>query len=157
MRSESATQFPRRDADGRVISMRELLVAALLGTLVGVVVLLVIDGIVALIGVGTFGGGSGWLTAILPALLFFDDLRSWRGHGVRFLVAVVGAGVAIGLGLIGAASVGTAFDGDVPAIVSGTVGAAVASTVYTPVWFHGIRWLTGHDGSTGHSGERGSR
>jgi hypothetical protein len=140
----SATQvFPRRDSAGRVKSLGELVVAAALGTLVGLVALAVIDGILALIGIGTFGGASGWLAAILPALLLFDDLRAWRGHGVRFLVAPVAAGVAIGVGLIAAAAVRT-----LPPMVSGAVGAVVAALVYCPVWFLGIRWLTGHHGGT---------
>ncbi len=140
MAEGSATQvFPRRDADGRVISLVELLAAALLGTIVGVAALALIDGILAFIGLGDFGRASGWLAVILPALLFFDDLRAWRGYGVRILVGLVAAGLAIGLGLIAAALGST-----LPPIVSGAIGAAVAALVYSPVWFVGIRWLTGH-------------
>lgn len=140
MAEKSATQvFPRRDADGRVFSLVELLAAALLGTIVGLAALALIDGVFALIGLGAFGRASGWLAAILPALLFFDDLRAWRGYGVRILVGLVAAGVAIGLGLVAAALVG-----DLPPMVSGAVGAAVAAAAYSPVWFVGIRWLTGH-------------
>jgi len=140
MTEKSVSQvFPRRDADGRVISLVELVAAALLGTLVGLAALALIDGIFALIGLGSFGRASGWLALILPALLFFDDLRAWRGYGVRFLVALVGAGVAIGIGLIAAALVSA-----LPPVLSGAVGAAVAALVYSPVWFVGIRWLTGH-------------
>jgi len=140
MAEKSVSQvFPRRNADGRVISLVELVAAALLGTLVGLAALALIDGIFALIGLGSFGRASGWLALILPALLFFDDLRAWRGYGVRILVALVGAGVAIGIGLIAAALVSA-----LPPMLSGAVGAAVAALVYSPVWFVGIRWLTGH-------------
>ncbi|GEM_PF-1029567 len=140
MAEKSVSQvFPRRDADGRVISLVELVAAALLGTLVGLAALALIDGIFALIGLGSFGRASGWLALILPALLFFDDLRAWRGYGVRILVALVGTGLAIGIGLIAAALVSA-----LPPMVSGAVGAAVAALVYSPVWFVGIRWLTGH-------------
>jgi hypothetical protein len=135
-----AETFPRRDEQGRVRSLAELLVAAVGGTVVGLVVLVAIDGILALIRLSHFGDASGWLAAILPGLLFFDDLRAWRGYGVRFLVAVVAAAVAIGLGLIAAALAG----GLAPTI-SGGLGALVAAAVYAPVWFVSIRWLTGHE------------
>lgn len=131
--------FPRRDAAGRVVHLVELLLAAVLGVLVGLAALALIDGIIALIGLATFGSASGWLALILPALLFFDELRAWRGHGVRFLVAIVGAAVAIGLGLI----VSGLTDG-LPPMVAGALGAAVAAIVYSFVWFLGIRWLSGH-------------
>lgn len=145
MAEKSVTQvFPRRDVDGRVISLRELVAASLLGTLVGVVALVVIDGALALTGLGRFGQASGWLAAILPALLFFDDLRAWKGYGVRILVALVAAGVAIGMGLVGAALLP-----GFPPIVSGAAGAAVAAAVYAPVWFVSIRWLTGHRSEMG--------
>jgi hypothetical protein len=139
MAEKAATQvFPRRDAEGRVVSLAELLAAALLGTLVAAAGLALIDGVLSLIGLGTFGRASGWLAAILPALLFFDEIRAWHGYGVRFVVGLVAAGVAIGLGLIVAALVAT-----LPALVSGTLGAAVAAVTYAFVWFVGIRRLTG--------------
>lgn len=142
MTEKSVTQvFPRRDADGRVMSLVELLGAAMIGTVVGLAALAVIDGILALLGLGRFGRASGWLAAVLPGLLYFDDLRAWRGHGVRILVAVVGALVAIGLGMLAAALVG-----GLPPMLSGAVGAAVAAVTYAPVWFLGIRWLTGYHG-----------
>ena len=140
MAQTSATQvFPRRDAAGRVRSLAELVVASLLGTVVGLAALALIEGVLALLGLSTFGRASGWLAAILPGLLFFDDLRAWRGYGVRFLVALVGAAVAIGVGLIGAAGLGA-----LPPMISGAAGAALAVAVYSAVWFLGIRWLTGH-------------
>jgi hypothetical protein len=129
--------FPRRDAAGRVLSLAELVAASALGVLVGLAALALIDGIIALLGFGDFGDASGWLTLILPALVFFDDLRAWSGHGVRFLVAVVAAGVGIGLGLIAAGLVS-----GLPPMLGGSVGAVVAAVVYAVVWFVGIRWLT---------------
>jgi hypothetical protein len=133
-----AQTFPRRDAEGRVVSVAELLAAALLGTLVAAVGLAIIDGLLSLIGVGSFGRASGWLALILPGLLFFDEIRAWRGYGVRFLVGLVGGAVAIALGLLVAAL----FSG-LPPLLSGGLGAAVAAVIYAFVWFVGIRWLTG--------------
>jgi hypothetical protein len=165
MAETRATQtFPRRDDAGRVRDLKELVVAAGLGTAVGFVALLAVEGVLALIGLSEFGSASGWFAAILPALLFFDDLRAWRGSGVRFLVALVGLAVALATGLLAAGLVagtapidsvaGTApidsVAGTAP-MVSGGVGALVAALVYAPVWFLGIRRLApgGRDGSEG--------
>jgi hypothetical protein len=142
MTEKSVTQtFPRRDADGRVVSLGELLAVGALGTLAGLVVLAVIDGILALVGLSEFGHASGWLALILPALIYFDDLRAWRGYAVRILVAVVAAGVAIGLGLVVAA-----LASGLPPMISGAAGAMVAAVLYGLVWFVGVRWLTGQQG-----------
>jgi hypothetical protein len=139
MATRSSTQvFPRRDTDGRVISLAELLAAAFGGTLLGLCALALIDGVFAIIGLGKFGRGSGWLAAILPAFLFFDDFRAWRGRSARIVVALVAAAVSIALGLTAAAAVS-----GLPPILSGAVGATVAALVYSFVWFVGIRWLTG--------------
>ena len=107
--------------------------------MLGLGALVLIDGSSRSSGSASSAARSGWLAAILPALLFFDDLRAWRGQGVRILVASwSAAGVAIGLGLLAAAAVS-----GLPPMVSGAVGATVAALVYSFVWFVGIRWLTG--------------
>jgi hypothetical protein len=137
--------FPRRDAAGRVRSLAELSFASGLGTVIGLVLLVVIDGLLALLTLAEFGSASGWFAAILPALLFFDDLRAWRGYGIRFLVAPVGLAVALAAGLLAA---GVA--GGLPPMVSGAVGALVAALVYAPVWFLGIRWLAHGERGSGH-------
>jgi hypothetical protein len=139
MADTSATStFPRRDAEGRVISLAEMLAAALLGGVVAGLALVVIDAIIALIGLSGFGRSSGWLAAILPAFVFFDDVRAWRGYAVRFLVAAVALVVAIGVGLIAAG-----LPRGLPPIASGFIGTMVAAAVYAPIWFLSIRALTG--------------
>src|SRR5258705_1127787 len=139
MADTSPTQaFPRRDADGRVLRLPEFLVAVLGYTLVNAVGLALIDWLIGLLRVTGFGRSPGWLMLILPGLLYFEDLRAWRGYGIRFLVAIVAAAVGIGLGLIVAGLASS-----LPPIVSGGVGAVVAVLVYAPIWFLGIRWLTG--------------
>jgi hypothetical protein len=135
----SQPAFPRRDGQGRVISLAEFEVVGLLGVVVGLVLLAVVDGVLTLIGLSRFGQASGWLAMILPALLFFDELRAWRGYGVRILVGLVSAAVGIALGLAGAAAVA-----GLPPMLSGAVGATIAVAVYAFVWFAGIRWLTGY-------------
>jgi hypothetical protein len=144
MTEKTATQtFPRRDADGRVVDVGQFLGATVAATLLGFVLVAVVDGLLALLRISAWGSASGWLAAILPALLCFDDLRGWRAYPVRYLVGLVGLGVALGLGL-GAAGLVTARP-----ILSGAVGAITAAVVYTLVWFFGIRWLTGQYGDKG--------
>ena len=113
---------------------------ALLGVLVACWrALALIDGVIALIGTGRFGDASGWLATILPALIFFDDLRAWAGYGVRFLVARRGRRRS------GSASAWSrpAWRAACRPMLSGALGALVAVHVYAVVWFFGIRWLTG--------------
>ena len=134
----SSPAVPRRDADGRVLRLVELSGVSVAYLVLNAVGLALIDGLVVLLSDKEFGSSSGWLLVILPGLLFFDDFRAWRAYRMRYLVAIVSALVAFGLGLVAAGVVS-----DVPAMVSGGVGAVVAVLAYAPLWFLGIRWLTG--------------
>jgi hypothetical protein len=132
------TTVPRRDAAGRVVGLPDLVAVALAYALVNAVGLVLIDGVVALLGLTRFGRSSGWLVLILPGLLFFDEVRAWRGFPVRFIAALVAAAVAVGLGLLAAG-----LASDLPPLVSGGVGALIAVALYAVIWFPAIRWLTG--------------
>ena len=145
--SEKSTvqNFPRRDENGRAVSLREFFFAAVASLLVAFVGLLVIDGVLALVGLSSFASAPGWLALILPALIFFDDLRGWKGHAIRFAVAFLAAVVAIVLGLLAAGLTHAA------PLVSGAVGALVAVVVYSPAWFFGVRWFTGQHSEMGSS------
>ena len=141
MTERSATQtFPRRDADGRVISLKELFVAVIVGTVLGLAALALIDGVFSVIGLGEFGHASGWLTAVLPIFLLVDDFRGWKraGGGRRWIVAAAGLAVALAAGLVAAWLVS-----GLPAILSGFVGALVVSLAYMIIWYVWIRQLTG--------------
>jgi hypothetical protein len=129
---------PRRDQHGRVVSLPQLVAVVVAFTAINAVGLVGIDALVAAIGSASFGDSSGWLIMILPALLYFDDLRGWKAYRIRFLAAPVAALVAVAVGLLAAGLV----DG-LPPLVSGGVGAFVAVLAYAPVWFVGIRLLTG--------------
>src|SRR5215475_865781 len=94
--------FPRRDEHGRAVSLREFAFASVGGLVVALVGLLIIDGILALLHASAWGSAPGWLALILPALIFFDDLRGWRGYAIRFAVAFLAAVVAIVLCLLAA-------------------------------------------------------
>jgi hypothetical protein len=142
----AAQNFPRRDEHGRAISVAELTFAALGGLMIAFVALLIIDGVLAVFGLATFLTAPGWLGLILPALVYFDDLRGWRGHAVRFAVAFLAAVAGIGLGLLVAGQ----FDG-LPPLVTGAIGALIATVVYSPAWFFGVRWSTGQHSEMGSS------
>ena len=145
--SEKATvqSFPRRDGHGRAVSLRELVFAAVGSLVIALVGLLVIDGVLALFGLSSFASASGWLALILPALIFFDDLRGWKGYAIRFAVAFLTAAVSIVLGLLVAGVTHAS------PLVSGAVGALVAVVVYSPAWFFGVRWFTGQHSEMGSS------
>jgi hypothetical protein len=129
--------MPRRDEQGRIVHLPELLGVALLFTVVNAVGLLLIDGLLALLRVAHFGDSSGWLVLILPAFLYFDDFRAWRAERLRWLVAPVAALVGLALGLVAAG-----LTGGLPPLASGGIGALVAVLAYAPVWWLGIRMLT---------------
>jgi hypothetical protein len=126
--------FPKKDEHGRIESVVDLFGMVLAGVVSGVVILLAVDGVVFLFG-GTFGRASGWLAAVLPAWLFVEEFRVWRGAR-RWPVALGSAllAVAVGLAAAGVASF-------LPPLVSGAVGATFMSFAYAVLWFHGIRAL----------------
>jgi hypothetical protein len=132
-----AATLPARDADGRVVNLGQLVGIAAGWTVINAVGLVLIDAVVALLGLSEFGRSSGWLVLILPALLYFDDFRAWSVYRQRWLVGPVAllVGVGVGLGVV------ALLDG-LPPLASGAIGAFVAAVVYAPMWFLGIRRLT---------------
>ena len=139
MSERRAQTFPRRDDAGRVISLAEMLAATAAGLVLGFVALLVIDGVFALIGLGSFGNASGWLALILPIMLFVDDFRGWRTAGWRrIVVGLVAAGLSLAAGLL-AANLARSL----PGLVSGAIGAVVFGLIYAVIWFVWIRWISG--------------
>lgn len=134
--------FPRRDAEGRVVGLTDLLALTLAALLTTAAALLVVDGVSVLFGWSRFGSSNGWFVLILPAWLFLiEELRAWRGVPGRLVVAVSGGLVAMALGLAAASVVA-----DLPPILSGGAGAAVAAVTYAAYWFHSIRWLARREG-----------
>jgi hypothetical protein len=131
----------RRDAHGRVIRSVDLLGLTLAGLAVGIAALLLFDGGFALLGAGDFGRANGWLALILPAWLFVEEFRAWSGGPARVVVAAVAAAVALALGLLAAG-----LAADLPALVTGGLGATVAALGYALIWFHGVRWLSHRTG-----------
>jgi len=132
--------FPRRDANRRIVDVRDLVAMTLAGVVAGIVVLLAFDGLFALLGMGTFGSINGWLAVILPTMVFVEEFRAWRGERVRLLVAVIGAAVAIASGLLV-----SGLTAGLPGVVSGSLGAAVFTVTYALIWFYGIRTLADRD------------
>jgi hypothetical protein len=129
---------PRRNADGRLATAGDLVGVALAGLVCGVVILLVIEGILSLTRLSRFGDTSGWLAIILPVWLFTEEFRAAGYGALRVVVAALGAGFGVAVGMTLAGLAATEF----PALVSGAVGAAGLTVVYCVVWFYGLRWLS---------------
>jgi hypothetical protein len=138
MTETKSERRPRRDADGRLATIGDLLGVALAGLVCGVVILLAFDGVMSLVGLSKFGHTSGWLALILPVWLFTEEFRA-AGYGAsRVIVAILGAGFGVTVGMTLAGFASAAF----PTLVSGAVGAAGLTVVYCLVWFYGLRWLS---------------
>lgn len=129
---------PRRDADGRLATVGDLLGVALAGLVCGIAVLLVFEGVMSLVRLSEFGDASGWLAVILPVWLFTEEFRAARYGAYRVVVAMLGAGFGVAVGMTLAGFAASRF----PALVSGAVGAAGLTVVYCLVWFYGLRWLS---------------
>jgi|HigsolmetaAR206D_1030411.scaffolds.fasta_scaffold03985_4 hypothetical protein len=140
-RDEPNRSFPRRDEEGRIAVLADLLGIALAGVAVGIVALLVLDWGFALLGLGEAGRASGWLAVILPAWVFVEEFRAWRFGAARVAAALVAAAVGITAGLLAAGLAAGA-----PPLVSGGVAAAVFAMAYGMIWFVGVRWLAGRTG-----------
>lgn len=141
MTDVSSGGFPRRDDQGRVSRVGDLLGVSLAGLVLGLLALTVFDWAFALIGFGEFGRANGWLALLLPAWLFVDDFRAWQYGAARVVAALVAAGVGLAVGLLAS---GLAMGW--PPLASGTVGAASCTVTYTLIWFFGVRWLAARAG-----------
>ncbi|RIV36120.1 hypothetical protein [Micromonospora radicis] len=134
--AEQQSTFPRRDDDGRILTLGDLLGVALAGAVIGLLVLVLFDAAFAWFGAGDFGQANGWLAVILPAWLFWEDFRAWEFGAPRVVAALVAAAVAIVSGLLVA---GVAVG--LPPLLSGALAAVTFTVVYAAVWFPGVRWL----------------
>jgi hypothetical protein len=133
--------YPPRDADGRVATLPDLLGGVVFGIVLGTIVLVAIDGIFALLGVGKFGTISGWLAGILVVWLFVEEFRAWKGVPARILVTVLAGVVALIIGAFLGTNLGT-----LPAVFAGAIAVAVAGFIYAVLWFFGVRYLASRFG-----------
>jgi hypothetical protein len=138
MTETKSERRPRRDADGRLATAGDLIGVALASLVGGVVVLLLFEAVLSLVRYSHFGDTSGWLTLILPVWLFTEEFRA-AGYGAyRVIVAILGAGFGLAVGMTLAGFAADLF----PSLVSGAIGAAGLVVVYCLVWFYGLRWLS---------------
>ena len=139
MTDAKSERRPRRDPNGRLATLGDLVGTCLAGLVTGIVLVLILESVLSVTRVSHFGATSGWLAVILPVWLFTEEFRAEKFGPSRVVVAVLAAGFAVtaGLSLAGLAAT------DFPQLVSGFVGAAGFSLVYCVVWFYGLRWL-GH-------------
>jgi len=131
-----ATRSPRRDADGRLAAIGDLLGLTAAGLVMGLAVLLVLEAGAVLLRLADFGDASGWLTVVLPAWLFVEEFRAAPYGAARVVVALLAAGFGLAVGLTAAGFV-SAF----PPLLGGAVGAAALALCYVLIWFYGLRWL----------------
>ena len=138
MTETKSERRPRRDADGRLVTVGDLVGVALAGWVTGIVVLLLFEGVMSLARAFDFGSSSGWLALILPVWLFTEEFRA-AGYGAyRIVVAALAAGFGVAVGMTLAGLAAATF----PPLVSGAVGALGLTVVYCLVWFYGLRWLS---------------
>jgi hypothetical protein len=134
--------FPPRDADGRIATVSEMLAGVAFTMIVGVILVVVIDGIITLLGAGSFGSFSGWIAGVLAVWMFVEDFRAWRAVAARTLVALFGIVLSIALGIALNVVVGA-----LPRVFSGAISVTVAAVAYAVIWFFGIRFFA--DRNTG--------
>ncbi|KOX14938.1 hypothetical protein ACWD6L_21440 [Micromonospora profundi] len=139
--SEKQGGFPRRDDQGRIRTLADLLGVCLAGLVIGVLALVVFELAFASFGAGDFGNTNGWLAVILPAWLFWDDFRAWEFGAARVVAALVAAAVGVVSGLL-IAGLGSGL----PPLLSGALAAAAFTVAYAAVWFTGVRWLARRTG-----------
>ncbi|NYF56405.1 hypothetical protein [Micromonospora purpureochromogenes] len=139
--TEQRSGFPRRDAEGRVLTLGDLLGVSLAGWVIGVLALVLFDWAFASIGAGEFGRTNGWLAVILPAWLYWDDFRAWEFGAARVVAALVAAVVAVVGGLL----VAGVAAGLAP-LLTGGLAALAFTLVYAVLWFHGVHWLARRTG-----------
>ncbi|MFF5296775.1 hypothetical protein [Paractinoplanes globisporus] len=139
MTETKSERRPRRDPSGRLATIGDLLGTALAGLVIGAVLLLAFEAIVALTRISDFGHTSGWIALILPLWLFTEEFRAAREAGpYRVVVAVLAAGFGVAAGLSVAGLVTPAL----PPLAGGLAGAGTCTVVYCLIWFYGLRWLS---------------
>lgn len=138
MTDTKSARRPRRDPNGRLATIGDLLGTALAGLVTGAVLLLILEAILSLTRVSEFGDTSGWLAIILPVWLFVEEFRAEGFGASRVVVALLAAGFGVVAGLTLAGLAASQF----PTLVSGLAGAAALTVIYCLVWFYGLRWLS---------------
>ncbi|MEW2383744.1 hypothetical protein AB0873_16895 [Micromonospora sp. NPDC047707] len=139
--TEQQSGFPRRDADGRILTLGDLLGVSLAGLVVGLLAVVLFDWAFALFGAGEFGRANGWLAVILPVWLYWEDFRAWEFGAARIVTALAAGAVAVTAGLVVAG-----LAAGLPPLLSGALGAAAFTVAYAVVWFPGVRWLARRTG-----------
>ena len=138
MTDTKSARRPRRDPNGRLATLGDLLGAAFAGLVIGVVLLLIFEALLSLTRVSEFGDTSGWLALVLPVWLFIEEFRAEAYGASRVVVAMLAAGFGVAGGMTVAGLAAAEF----PSLVSGLAGAAASTVVYCVVWFYGLRWLS---------------
>lgn len=129
--------FPPRDPRGRIARLPEIIGGAMFGVVLTMIVLIVIDGLFTLLGVGKFGSISGWLAGIMTVWMFIEEFRAWKGVPGRAVITLLGVIVGLGLGVLISSRLEA-----LPAIFNGAISVTLSVLVYAVLWFFGIRYLS---------------
>ncbi|HZE40690.1 MAG TPA: hypothetical protein VE172_17955 [Stackebrandtia sp.] len=130
-------RFPKRDDEGRIELLTEYLAFVLASLFIGMVMLVAIDGVLALIHVNAFGSSSGWIGAVLAVFVFIDDFRAWKPGWTRWAVAGVAAVVSLAFGFV----ITSLMPPEWYQLFTGALGATIGCLLYTVLWFYGVRLL----------------
>ncbi|MGH3747375.1 MAG: hypothetical protein ACRDT8_08275 [Micromonosporaceae bacterium] len=136
--ADRATAWPRRNAAGRILTLRHLLEVVTVLLVTGALAVVLVDAVSTWVGFGEFGQTSGWLGGVMAFWLYVEEFRAWKGVPRRWVLALVGGLLAMAVG----AGAGFLFF-FLPPLLSGVIGVAVAAFGYAPLWFFGIRRLAG--------------
>ena len=117
----------------RLNRLTDLLGQCLAGFVISLVGALIVDAVGVLLGPAEFGQMSGWLAVVLPVLIFVQQFSAARGEPGRIPVTVLAVLAAAAVGLVAAGLFAS-----LPAMVSGAIGALVATLVYATVWHVGL-------------------
>jgi len=118
-------------------ALPQLLAGAVGGVVIGLVLVVAVDGLFSLLGAGKFGQLTGFL-AIVPAALYMHAVQKAIPGPSQLMLTVVSAILALIPALALAFEVGA----DWPRLLSGALGAFAFVLIYVVLWYAGLRWLT---------------
>lgn len=130
-------RFPQRDEQGRITLLTEMLAYCLLLVAIGVVMLAAIDGIFALLSLGSFGQISGWISGVLAVFMFVDDFRAHKSNPLRWGVTGLAAALAVAAGL----GIFIQLPEFWLPLFNGALAVTAAAMLYSVLWYTGIRLL----------------
>jgi hypothetical protein len=107
-------------------TLLELLLATAGAVVLGAILVVGVDLLFSVAGLGGFGRASGALAALPAVFIFMEEYRKQPGPAVAALCAVLAVILAAGAGFVSSAGL--------PPLASGIVAALVGCAVYASLW-----------------------